>query len=336
MHNIAAGIVLLLAASIINSTFSLPMKFTRKWAWENTWLVWSVYALLLLPVLVAWLTIPTLNDVLHQAPGDIVLTVFLFGVGWGVAQVLFGLALDIIGIALTFSIVLGLSAAMGSLIPLIRLHYDRIFTASGLTAIGGIILVVAGVSVSAIAGRMRDRHKGGQSSSRVSFKTGLLIAIVSGICASMMNLGVAFGAPIAHQAAAAGARSWWTVNAVWLPLLVGGSIPNVIYCVYLMRKQKTAQQYKEPGTIGYWFLALLMAAQWYGSSLLYGAASIQLGPLGAVVGWPLFMALVVILASVIGVVTGEWKNTGSRPLQVQFVAVAILVIAVIVLSRASL
>jgi len=35
------------------------------------------------------------------------------------------LAVEAIGIALTFSVVLGLSAAVGSLIPLIRLHLTK-------------------------------------------------------------------------------------------------------------------------------------------------------------------------------------------------------------------
>ncbi len=38
----------------------LPMKFTRRWEWENTWLVFSFSAYLLLPWLIAWLTLPHL------------------------------------------------------------------------------------------------------------------------------------------------------------------------------------------------------------------------------------------------------------------------------------
>lgn len=336
MHHTTAGLVLLICAGIANAAFSVPMKFTRKWAWENTWFVWSIYSLLLLPLLAALLTIPALGDVYQQAGGNIFLLVVLFGMAWGVAQVLFGLALDIIGIALTFCIVLGLSAAMGSLIPLIRLHHDRIFTAAGLTTIAGIVLVVAGVSVSAVAGHMRDKAKPAQSSRQASFIQGLLMAIISGICASMMNVGIAFGAPLATAATIFGAKSYWSVNAVWLPLLAGGAIPNLLYCAYLMRKQRTTGNYRQPGTSAYWLLALVMAALWFGSSLLYGVASSMLGDLGAVIGWPLFMSLIVIIASLLGVLTGEWKSAGRKALSTQMAAVAILVIAVIVLSRASL
>ena len=38
MNQSAIGILLLILAGAMNGSFTLPMKFTRKWAWENTWL----------------------------------------------------------------------------------------------------------------------------------------------------------------------------------------------------------------------------------------------------------------------------------------------------------
>src|SRR5664280_61250 len=95
MTGTVPGLMLVTIAGIANATFTLPMKFARHWAWENVWLVWSVMALMVFPVC---------------------------GAGWGLAQVMFGLSIDAIGIGLAFSIVLGISAAVGSLIPLIRLQ----------------------------------------------------------------------------------------------------------------------------------------------------------------------------------------------------------------------
>ncbi|HEY4000763.1 MAG TPA: L-rhamnose/proton symporter RhaT [Candidatus Xenobia bacterium] len=327
------GLVLLLAAGVMNATFALPMKFTKQWSWENTWLVWSILALLVLPPIMGFATVPGLGGVYHQAPPGLVLKVALCGAGWGVAQVLFGLALDIIGIALTFSIVLGLSAAMGSLIPLVSLHPDEVLKPAGLTALAGIGLVVAGVAICAVAGRMREEAHVGKREGSIPFGRGLAIAITSGLCASMMNVGVAFGGPLTDAATAAGAASYWTVNAIWVPLLLGGAIPNVLYCVYLLRRNGTASKYGEYGTETYWFLAFVMACFWFGSSLLYGASIVQVG---AVLGWPLFMSLIVILSSLLGVATGEWKAAGPKPLRIQMSGVLVLVLAVIVLSRASL
>ena len=51
MQSTPGGMCLLIFAGVMNAGFSLPMKFVRAWVWENTWLVWSVFALLVLPVL---------------------------------------------------------------------------------------------------------------------------------------------------------------------------------------------------------------------------------------------------------------------------------------------
>ena len=335
MHDTGTGLLLLILAALMNASFSLPVKLTRRWKWENTWFVWSVFALILLPRLVTVLTVPDLRGIYHQAGSGIVLVVGLFGFAWGIAQVLFGVALEVIGIALTFSTVLGLSAAMGGLIPLVSQHRDQVFTPAGLTTLAGIALVVAGVSICAVAGRMRERAQPRGEASGMPFAQGLAIAAASGVCASMMNFGVAFGKPLITAAAQAGAQPYWTVNTVWVPLLLGGAFPNIAYCLYLMRKNRTADNFRLPGTGSYWGLALVMAAFWFGSSLLYGAASIKLGDLGAVLGWPLFMSLIVIVASLLGVATGEWKSTGNGPLRIQLSGVLVLVAAVVVLSRAS-
>jgi L-rhamnose-H+ transport protein len=334
MHNTAGGMCLLILAGIMNASFALPMKFVRAWAWENTWLLWSAFALLLLPCALAFTTIPAFGAILAGA-GGVVLTVAVCGAAWGVAQVLFGLALDKIGIALTFSIVLGLSAAMGGLVPLVRLHRDKLLTPAGLVSLAGIALVLLGVTVSAMAGRMRDRSQHTEART-AHFGVGLLMAIASGVCASMMNVGFSFGTPLSVAAAAHHANSLWWTDAIWVPLMAGGAVPNLLYCAYLLRKRKSAENYTAATAGRNVSLSLAMAGLWFGSSVLYGIATAFLGDLGPVVGWPLFMSLIVIVASVLGVWTGEWRDAGSRALRVQGLAVLILVCAVVVLSRATL
>jgi L-rhamnose-H+ transport protein len=336
MHDATAGLMLLVVAGVMNASFTLPMKFTKKWAWENSWTVWTVFALLMLPALTAYLTIPNLGAVYSNAGSEVIVLVAMCGLAWGVAQVLFGLAVNAIGIALGFAIVLGLSAALGSLIPLIRLHPEKMFTASGLTVIAGVVLVVAGVSICAVAGRMRERALGSVEQHKMSFSAGLACAVLSGVCAAAMNFGVAFGGALSRAAEAEGASPVWSINSVWLPLMLAGAIPSLFYCPYLMKKNKTSGNFSLPGTGFYWFLALVMAVLWFASTIMYGVASGKLGELGAVLGWPLFMSLIVITASVLGIVTGEWKNTGKAPLRIQMAGAGTLVLAVIVLSQAGM
>jgi len=84
-----------------------------------------------------------------------------------------------------------------------------------------------------------------------------------------------------------------------------------------------------------WALAALMALFWFGSTVMYGVATVKLGELGTVLGWPLFMSLIVVTASIWGIVTGEWRNSGRQPLRIMSVGVAVLVLAIFVLSAAT-
>jgi L-rhamnose-H+ transport protein len=155
MSNAAGGLAILVLASMMNASFTLPMKYTSRWAWENTWMAWTIFALLILPPVITLSTVPRLGEIYASVDPSMLLVVMLFGVGWGVAQVFFGLAVDAIGIALTFSLVLGTSAAVGTIILLARLHPERLQTAAGRGVLGGVALVIGGVLLCATAGRMR-------------------------------------------------------------------------------------------------------------------------------------------------------------------------------------
>lgn len=336
MDQAGVGFVILLVAGVMNASFTLPMKFTRNWNWENTWLIWTLFALVILPPIAAFSTIPHLGELYGEVAAGLVVTVAIFGAGWGIAQVLFGLAVDSIGIALTFSIVLGISAAVGSVIPLIRLHPEKLLATSGLFTIAGVVLVIVGVAICAIAGRHREAALAARDGRpKANMSRGLACAVLCGFGAAMVNFGLAFGGPLLDAAKRHGAAELWAGNAVWLPLMLAGSIPNFVYCVYLLRKNKSADRYARPGTASHWVLAAIMAFFWFASTALYGIATGKLGSWGTILGWPLFMSLIVITASVLGIITGEWKGSGTRPVRVQVTGVAVLVVAVFVLASAS-
>jgi L-rhamnose-H+ transport protein len=340
MDQSGLGFVLLFVAGAMNGSFTLPMKFTRNWAWENTWLAWTIFALAVFPIALTLLTVPSVGQVYGYTGAGPALLAAAFGAGWGISQVFLGLAVDGIGMALSFSVILGISAALGSIVPLIRLHPNAVLQKGGMTVLCGVALVLVGVGIAAVAGRRRELALAAASSSKVnepkiSVAKGLLFATISGIGSALVNFGFAFGEPLKAAAQQFGAAQIWSPNAIWLPLMVAGGIPNLIYCIYLLRKNTTATKFRTPGTGFYWGLAAIMAFFWFGSTVMYGVGATKLGDLGPVLGWPLFMSLIVITATVWGIGTGEWKGAGPQPLRLMGVAVAVLVLAIFVLGISS-
>jgi L-rhamnose-H+ transport protein len=332
----AVGLFLLLLAGAMNGSFTLPMKFTRQWAWENTWLAWTLFALVVFPPLLTLVTVPALREAYAQAGITPIVLVAGFGAAWGASQVCLGLAVSAIGMALSFSVILGISAAVGSLVPLLRFHPERIFTRGGLVLLVGLALVLLGVGVCAVAGRRREAASAGQRpAGTTSLAKGLLFATISGVGSAFVNFGLAFGGPLVGAARENGADALWAPNAVWLPLMLAGGIPNLIYCAYLLRKNRTGNRFQLGGTGAYWGLAAIMAFFWFGSTVIYGVSTVKLGELGAVLGWPLFMSLIVLSASFWGFVTGEWKTAGIQPRRIMVTGIAVLIAAIFVLSAAS-
>jgi L-rhamnose-H+ transport protein len=332
MPQTAIGLTLLVLAGAMNGSFTLPMKFTRSWAWENTWLSWTFFALLLFPVLLAAATVQQLGD-LYRHPEAIsaAVTVAAFGAGWRLSQIFLGLAVEGIGMALALSVIMGLSAAIGALIPLLQHHRDEIFTRGGMVVLLGLAIVLAGVVVCGLAGRLREEASA-HSSTHTSVATGLFFCLISGVGSAFVNLGLNAGKGLVDIARSQGTSAMWSNNAVWLPLMVAGAIPNALYCFHLMRKNRTGARFAASGTSHYWLLGAIMAFFWFGSTVMYGVAANQLGALGTILGWPIFMSLIVLVATAWGVATGEWRHAGPGPVRLLASGVALLVVAIIVLS----
>jgi L-rhamnose-H+ transport protein len=284
--------------------------------------------------LIALLTVPALWSTYASVSWGTLAAMALFGAGWGVSMVFFGLALTRLGLAITFAVSLGTSAAVGALTPLISQHSDQLMTRQGAFILLGVLIIVLGVALCGVAGRSRESVQTSDGPQR-SYWRGWLFAFISGILGSMLNLGLAFGGSIQRAAQEHGASLAMMSNAVWLPCLYAGFLPGAIYCFLQMRKKGNVSKLQLPGTWYYWLAAASMGVLWFGSIILYSISTVKLGDLGTSIGWPLFLASIVIASTVFGVLAGEWKNTGRRPIQIMVLGVGCLVVAIAVLSYAS-
>jgi len=167
---------------------------------------------------------------------------------------------------------------------------------------------------------------------------GLMLVTVAAVANATftlpMKFGVAFGEPIFKIASIHGAGAQQVVYAMWLPLLMVGALPNLLYCAHLLSKQHTWGNFHSSYTPTCGLLALLMAVLWFFSTAMHGIATRWLGDLGIVVGWPVFMSLIVITASLLGILAGEWKRSGRAPVLLQLAGMLLLVLVVVTFSRA--
>ena len=151
------GLLLTLGAGVLSGNCMLPMKFVKRWAWENTWLVFSLISLVVLPWALALGLVRDVTAVYAALPASAFAAPLLFGAGWGIAQVLFGLSIARLGLALGYAIIIGLGALGGTLVPLVAKHPEVLATPRGALILSGVAIMLAGIAVSARAGQRRER-----------------------------------------------------------------------------------------------------------------------------------------------------------------------------------
>ena len=324
------GFLLVLVAAVLQGTFILPMTLVRRWSWEHTWATFSLLGMLVFNWLTILVFVPNILVIYAASPGRDLAILAIFGAGWGIGAVLFGLGMDRLGMAVGYPIIMGLIAVLGSLIPLLVFFPHTLGTAKGLVLLLGTLLAVAGIILCSIAGSRRTLA--GSPSHKGAFGAGLIIAIAAGVLSCLPNVGVAFGGNLIRTAVALGVSEASSGNTVWALLFTLGFVVNFAYCVYLMVRRKTAAAYWNAEMPRNLALSAAMAAMWIASFYLYGAGATQLGRWGVVVGWPVFISLSILTGNMWGLWRGEWKSSPSAARVILNRGLLVLIIAVIAVA----
>ncbi len=330
--------LVIIFAGLMTGAFGLPMKYTTKWKWENTWTMWTIWTLFVIPLLAAFITVPKLLSVLSGAGLTDVLKVFVFGLIWGISAIAFGYGIHYLGLGLGYSLMMGMIITIGSLYPLLTGELGKIALPRILAFTGAVAVIIVGVVLSAWAAVIKERDArgsaSGQSLEKKTFGKGLLICVVAGATAPFLNFAFVYGEKIRTAAIAAGYSRTIAPNAVWAVALVGGFIVNLAYTLVLVRKHKTGNLFVLKGTSKYYFYTFLMGILWAGSIIVYGMGAANLGKLGASVGWAAFNATGIFCANVLGLVTHEWRGVGRKGLRVMALGLAVLLVGVFLVKLA--
>lgn len=323
------GLALTLVAGMFSGNCMLPMKFAKRWPFEATWLIFSLVSLVALPWALAFWLVKDVGAVYAALPAEAYLAPLLFGAGWGIAQVLFGLTVARLGMALGYAIIVGLGAMLGTLVPLFVKNRAIIATGRGALIIGGVAIMLLGIAVAARAGKLREGS--GQAAPGSGYAAALALAVLCGVMAPMLNYAFAFGQSIADEAVRQGTSPAAAGYAVWPVGLLGGLIPNLGYSLWLLTRNRTWKHFAEAWSPDAWFGGL-MGVLWVGAIATYGVASVYLGALGTSVGWALFQIFMIMTANLAGVITGEWKSASPQARHALWGGLALLTLATVAIS----
>jgi L-rhamnose-H+ transport protein len=328
------GIIYHFIGGFASGSFYVPFKKVKGWAWESYWIIGGLFSWLIVPPLAAWLTIPGFREIISQTSSSTFWWTYFWGILWGIGGLMYGLGMRYLGLSLGNSVLLGFTAAFGSLLPSLYYNYvptegkttfnQLITTPGGLIVLTGIILCLIGIGFCGRAGHMKEKELPEEqkkaSIKEFSLVKGLIVCTVSGILSACFNYGIEAGTPMAEVANAqwlaahpgAGSEFLFQNNVVYVVLLWGGLTTNFIWCMILNFRNKSFSDYtnKKTPLAGNYLFAAMAGTVWFLQFFFYGMGESRLG--NGPASWILHMAFIILVSNMWGVMLKEWKAVSKK------------------------
>jgi L-rhamnose-H+ transport protein len=334
--NILFGILLIATGAFASGSFAVPFGRIKNWKWETYWMIYSIGAYVIFPLLACFIFATDWWTVIKSTPAITLFLVFLLGAVYGIGNLSFGLALRYLGLSLGYALSLGLMLGIGTLIPPIidgRLKV-MIESSGGGLLIAGIFVAALGIAFSAWAGILKDKsvsnEKKQESIGEFDLIKGILASLLVGIAGSAMSLGFEQGLPILAIAEEHGTDPLFSMMPVYIVLLMGTLVTTIIWCGFLGIKNKSYKDYANAPNnktlmLNYAF-GLLGGFLWFSQFIFYGMGKSKMGPF-TFTSWGILMALTIGFASVWGLIRGEWKGASVKVYIIMGLSLVILILA---------
>lgn len=337
---IALGVFLHALGGFAAGSFYIPFRKVRNWAWESYWLVNGLFSWIIMPWLIAFLTVPQLKSLLGKAPVGSIVWSYVFGVLWGIGGLTFGLSMRYLGMSLGYAIALGFCAAFGTIIPPIfsGTFGGLVTSVSGLSILAGVVVCLAGIAVCGWAGISKEKELSTEQKratiNEFDFVKGLLVAIFAGVMSSCMAFGIAAGKSIANLAVEHGVQPLWQNSPVLVVVLAGGFTTNFIWCVILNIRNRSAKDYFTTGNmslVSNYFFSALAGITWYLQFMFYGMGTTKMGKYNFS-SWTLHMAFIITFSNVWALLLREWKGSSRRTLTIVICGVFVVVLSTVLIG----
>ena len=319
----------------------MPYEKVKNWSWEVFWIVQAMFAWLIMPMIIGYFTVPDLFQVLANAPSGPFWGALLLGSIYGFGGLSFGYAIRNIGYSLTYTISIGISAVLGSVVPLLMKgtvieHFTK--TGGGIVLLGMIISIV-GVGLCGRAGFLKEKGIGNQYSHNFKMKKGLFLTIIAGTLSAVWGISLEVGQPISDLAAVHGAGHF-EGNAKLIVSSIGCLLTNLTWFIIAAIKNGTisslvnGDHLSKKRFFGNYALSALAGSLWYTQFFFYGLGHVKMGSF-EFTSWVLHMSMLIFFSYIIGVLMREWKGVNRKTYFTLVVALLVLITAFVLMSYGS-
>lgn len=346
------GLLLHWLGGFAAASFYVPYKGVRRWSWEVFWITGGAVSWIFAPWFFAALQTRDLLGVLSATSNETLFWCYVFGAAWGLGGLTFGLTLRYLGLSLGMAVALGLTTAFGTLVPPLwdGSFWELIRTGGGQIVLAGVGVTLVGIAVIAMAGNAKDKElSSSQRSNSVAefnFRKGILVAVFSGLMSASFAYGLAAGEEIRMLTLAAGTDPLSQGLPVLCVILAGGFTTNMIWCGYLIAKNRSAGQFLGrglPAPAGNapaakvslpfnYLLCALAGLTWYLQFFFYTMGESKMGEDYAFSSWTLHMASIIVFSTLWGVFFREWSGVSGRTKSMVVLGIGLLVGATVIIG----
>ena len=347
MANPIIGTMVHAVGGVAASTCYVPYQKVKKWSWDTYWLFQASFAWFIFPFLIGFLTVPNLMDVFGDAPLSVLINATLLGAVYGFGGMCFGFAIKHIGYSLTYTVSIGISAILGTIVPLI-MHgtlAQKFYGPGGGVIFFGMFLALVGIVVCGIAGYKKENdiklHQGTDTvPTTFNIKKGLTLTIIAGVLSAVFGVSLEVGAPVAEIAGQYGAGNF-EGNANLILSTFGAFITNLIWFTIAGFRHGTFKAFVDVKSIGrsnYLTnagMSILSGALWYGQFFFYGIGHVQMGAY-KFASWVIHMSMLIFFSYVVGILMKEWVMVTKKTYTTLILALGILIVSFVVMTYGSM
>ncbi|MGC6431661.1 MAG: L-rhamnose/proton symporter RhaT [Jejuia sp.] len=327
------GVLFAILAGLLLGLYALPEKFTKDYEFENTWSMFFAINTFVVPNVVAFLLIDGFAEVLAAIPSGVLTTMIVCSILWGIGAMMWGKAINYIGLSLGFSIFIGTIILVGSLLPFIEtgIPASNVFA----TILAGLAVVLLGVMANGKAGilRQKDEDSNTEEKKGGSVITGILIAVIGGLLATGFSYANAAGAQVINDAVVAqGNASWKSAIAIMYVIYMAGGVAIAIYFIQQLSAKKLWGKFSTPHLGKNIVLTTIMGVFNFAASVVFAYAAFKLGEIGGSVGYAIFNTACVVTAIISGIITKEWVKASPKARKFLYFGLTCMVLGIIIVA----
>lgn len=314
----------IIIAGLMNGSFVIPARYIRNLANEKIWFYHAIIGLAIISWVILTFMLPgEVHNYLSLQP-NILLFIILSGAIFGLGQVCFAYSIESIGVALSFTINIGIGLTIGSMF--VVFYKDAFFTTQGYLVTLAVFLILCSLVIYYYAGKSQQLN---QSQPSTHYHRGWLLASLTGLTSGLQNITfviVAFHSTTLFHTS----DSFW----FWPPFLLAAAIPMALGFLYKIKRNQVPQTNYAGKTslLKNIFLIVVMGLFFTGSLALYSRGMSQLTHQQQIVGWPAFMVSIIFVSQLWGWLHRESSDSTVKSRLNMFCSVGLLVVAILILA----